>query len=127
MIDVREGRAQGLQGHFPQEIQPLTDDFNRVLERHADMLERARHHAGNLAHAVKTPLAVLAQAAAQAPSNPLAPLVLEQVQLATRHIDWHLARARTANQDTLIPDLQVIEARLAALLENAAVQPVADS
>ena len=99
--DVREGRAQGLQGHFPQEIQPLTNDFNRVLERHADMLERARHHAGNLAHAVKTPLAVLAQAAAQAPSNPLAPLVLEQVQLATRHIDWHLARARTAGAQRL--------------------------
>ena len=99
--DVREGRAQGLQGHFPQEIQPLTEDFNRVLERHADMLERARHHAGNLAHAVKTPLAVLAQAAAQAPANPLAPLLLEQVQLATRHIDWHLARARAAGAQRL--------------------------
>ena len=101
VTDVREGRTHRLQGHFPQEIQPLTDDFNRVLERHADMLERARHHAGNLAHAVKTPLAVLAQAAAQAPANPLAPLLLEQVQLATRHIDWHLARARTAGAQRL--------------------------
>jgi signal transduction histidine kinase len=99
--DVREGRSQRLQGEFPTEIQTLTNDFNLVLERHAKVVERARHHAGNLAHAVKTPLAVLAQAAAQDKNGPLAHLVQEQVQLATRHIDWHLARARASGAQRL--------------------------
>jgi signal transduction histidine kinase len=101
VINVREGRAQRLQGQFPAEVQALSDDFNRVLDRHAEVVERARHHAGNLAHAVKTPLAVLAQAAAQDPRPALARLVQEQVQLATRHIDWHLARARAAGAQRL--------------------------
>ena len=43
--DVREGRSQALQGHFPQEIQSLTEDFTRVLERHAATLARARQQA----------------------------------------------------------------------------------
>jgi signal transduction histidine kinase len=101
VINVREGRALRLQGQFPAEVQALSDDFNRVLDRHAEVVERARRHAGNLAHAVKTPLAVLAQAAAQDPTPALARLVQEQVQLATRHIDWHLARARAAGAQRL--------------------------
>ena len=101
VINVREGRAQRLQGQFPAEVQALSDDFNLVLDRHAEVVERARRHAGNLAHAVKTPLAVLAQAAAQDTTPALARLVQEQVQLATRHIDWHLARARAAGAQRL--------------------------
>ena len=116
VTDVREGRTHSLQGHFPQEILPLTQDFNRVLERYAQTLERARYQAGNLAHAVKTPLAVLAQAATQAPSNPLAPLVLEQVQLATRHIDWHLARARTAGAQRLPAQRSALAPALSGLV-----------
>ena len=123
VTDVREGRTHSLQGHFPQEILPLTQDFNRVLERYAQTLERARHQAGNLAHAVKTPLAVLAQAAMQAPtvqSNdgnpPLAQLVLEQVALAKRHIDWHLARARSASVQRLPGQRTPVAPALASLV-----------
>ena len=93
---VRGGRAQRLQGQFPSEVQPLIDDFNAVLDRHAQVVERARTQAGNLAHALKTPLAVLGNAARQAPGSELGTLVGEQVQVAQRHIQWHLARARAA-------------------------------
>lgn len=93
---VREGGAQRLEGRFPAEVQPLIDDFNGVLERNAEVTERARAQAGNLAHALKTPLAILGQAARRNPSTEFTRLVLEQVELAERHMQWHLARARAA-------------------------------
>lgn len=102
---LREGRTRRLEGRWPEEVQPLVDDLNGVLDRQTAMLERARAQAGNLAHALKTPLTVMAQGAAAAQASlpadapaaqTLAPLVSEQVQVARRHIDWHLARARAA-------------------------------
>lgn len=107
LVGLREGRAQRLEGPAPAEVQPLVDGFNTVLERNAQIVQREREQAGNLAHAVKTPLAVMARAAeaivlpAQGLSTPasdgdLAPLVLEQVDLARKQVDWHLARARAA-------------------------------
>ncbi|EHR72363.1 signal transduction histidine kinase [Burkholderiales bacterium JOSHI_001] len=101
LASIRGGEAQRLEGRFPSEVQPLIDDFNGVLERNAEVVARARTQAGNLAHAIKTPLAALAQAAASARQRPeaateLAPLVEEQVATARRQVDWHLARARAA-------------------------------
>lgn len=98
---VQAGTAQRLEGPFPQEVQPLIDGFNAVLDRNAEVVTRARTQAGNLAHAIKTPLAALSQAAAVALRRPqadteLALLVEEQVAVARRHIDWHLARSRAA-------------------------------
>jgi signal transduction histidine kinase len=61
---VRKWRCARLEGEFPVEITPLVDEFNSVLEQNAEVVERARTQAGNLAHALKTPLSVLANAAA---------------------------------------------------------------
>lgn len=95
---LRGGQVARLQGRFPSELQPLVDDFNGVLERQADSLAGARTQAGNLAHALKTPLAVLAQLAEQPElaGTPAAALLGEQVQRIRRQVDWHLARARAA-------------------------------
>ena len=92
---VRSGAAGQLEGSFPQELQPLVNEFNHVLRENADMVQRARTQAGNLAHAVHTPLSILANAAAQEHSA-LALLVQEQVATARRQVDYHLARARAA-------------------------------
>ena len=92
---VRSGEAAQLAGDFPQELEPLVDEFNHVLRENADMVQRARTQAGNLAHAVHTPLAVLANAA-DLDRATLAQLVREQVGVARRQVDWHLARARAA-------------------------------
>ena len=94
--NLREGRSPRLTGDVPSEVQPLVNDFNSVLDRHDELVSRARTQAGNLAHALKTPLTVLDQAAHQPQGADLAVLVREQVQLARRHIDWHLARSRMA-------------------------------
>ncbi|PUE50373.1 ATP-binding protein [Limnohabitans sp. 2KL-1] len=94
--NLRDGRAPRLAGDFPNEVQPLVNDFNSVLDRHDEVVGRARTQAGNLAHALKTPLTVLDQASRQTETAGLAALVREQVQLARRHIDWHLARSRMA-------------------------------
>lgn len=98
---VHDGRAERLEGDFPLEVQGLVDNFNTVLERNAEVVQRARTQAGNLAHAIKTPLAAMAQAAATAEQRPqsasgLAPLIREQVAMARRQVDWHLARSRAA-------------------------------
>ncbi len=99
LATVHEGRTQRLEGRYPRELQPLVDDFNAVLARHAELVQRARAQAGDLAHAVKTPLAAMAHAAAADRPEALAELpalVAEQVAVARRQVDWHLSRARAA-------------------------------
>lgn len=98
---LRDGRTQRLSGRYPDEVQPLVDDLNGVLDRQAETLARARAQAGNLAHALKTPLTILGQGASQARTSAsaldeLPALVSDQVQAARRQVDWHLARSRAA-------------------------------
>jgi len=95
---VRSGEAQRLEGEFPVEVMPLIEEFNTVLAQNTEVVERARTQAGNLAHALKTPLSVLANAARshteQCPE--LAHLVTDQIDIARRQVDYHLARAQAA-------------------------------
>lgn len=117
--DVQLARATRLQGAFPAEVQPLVDDFNAVLTRNAEVVERARTQAGNLAHALKTPLTILENAArTSAPGDDaaLAALVREQVQVARRHIDWHLARSRVAASAHLPGQRTALEPLVAGLV-----------
>lgn len=92
---LHEGSQTLLGQDHPGEIQPLVDELNAVLSRNADFVARARTQAGNLAHAVKTPLAVMANAAAEEQGG-LAELVRAQVAMARQQIDRHLALARVA-------------------------------
>lgn len=100
---VRSGETPQLDGDFPVEIMPLVDEFNTVLAQNAEVVERARTQAGNLAHALKTPLSVLANAAdaagrmdGEAEHKNLARLVCEQVGTARKQVDYHLSRAQAA-------------------------------
>jgi signal transduction histidine kinase len=92
---VHAGETPQLGGDFPAEIQPLVEEFNSVLAQNAEVVTRARTQAGNLAHALKTPLSVLANAANER-DDELARLVSDQVDSARRHVDYHLSRARAA-------------------------------
>jgi signal transduction histidine kinase len=92
---VRSGDVPRLEGDFPVEIAPLVKEFNSVLEQNAEVVQRARTQAGNLAHALKTPLSVLANAAADK-DDELARLVISQVDAAKKQVHCHLARAQAA-------------------------------
>ncbi|MFA5703958.1 MAG: sensor histidine kinase [Advenella sp.] len=95
LADVHEGKTLHIEGDFPAELEPLVHDFNQVLDVNAEVIERARTQAGNLAHAVKTPLAILSNAAAKEQTS-FSALVKEQVAMAQRQVNYHLARARAA-------------------------------
>ena len=91
---VRSGRTTRLVGRFPDEVTPLAQELNGLLDHNAAVVERARTHAGNLAHGLKTPLSVIANAAANK-RGALAEMVRHQVATMSDLIDHHLARART--------------------------------
>jgi signal transduction histidine kinase len=115
LAQVREGQDRRLEGAFPAEIQPLVDDFNAVLAHDTEVLTRARTQAGNLAHALKTPLAILANAADREDGE-LARLVAEQVGTARRQVDYHLARARAASAARVPGQRCTVQALLEGLL-----------
>ena len=115
---VRDGETQGLEGRFPSEVQPLIDDFNGVLERHAEVVARARAQAGNLAHALKTPLAILDHAARRDRASELSTLVIEQVEVAQRQLHWQLARARAAAAHGLPGQRTQLEPVMTSLLRT---------
>jgi len=101
MEKLRSSPMSRLKGNFPQEIQPLIDEFNIALDQNEQVVSRARTQTGDLAHALKTPLAVLSNAAQKelllkGTKYELARLVAEQTTMMQRHIDWRLKRARTA-------------------------------
>lgn len=95
---VHAGDAPRMEGAFPTEIMPLVTEFNSVLAQSAEVIERARTQAGNLAHALKTPLSVLANAAsaAERKDDELARLVVAQIEMARKQVDYHLTRAQAA-------------------------------
>ena len=96
---VHQGRERLVAGSYPAEVQPLVDDLNTLLEHREHAVRRAVSRAGDLAHGLKTPLAVLSQEAeraAAAGQQELAGAVSEQVERMRRQVDSHLAHARAA-------------------------------
>jgi len=82
---------------LPLEIQPLVEELNALLAHTERQAEEARTHAGNLAHALKTPLTVVMNAAtAHAPD--LADTVIREAAVMRRQVDHHLARARAVGR-----------------------------
>jgi signal transduction histidine kinase len=114
---VRDGKAQLMSGAYPAEVSPLVGEFNRVLQQNAEIVERARTAAGNLAHALKTPLTVMANAA-RSEERGLPALVSEQVDVARRQVDYHLRRARSAAA-TRVPGVRTPIGPVAAGLSRA--------
>ena len=94
---VREGRNQRIEGDHPSEVQPLVNELNGLLDDRERAVARALATAGDLAHGLKTPLAVLAQEAEQAGAaghHELATTLGQLVERMQRQVDYHLARAR---------------------------------
>jgi signal transduction histidine kinase len=97
--DVQRGAARQLLGDYPSEVRPLVRDLNALLAHHEAAVGRAIARAGDLAHGLKTPLAVLsheADRAAVAGQHDLAGAMTEQIERMRRQIEYHLAHARAA-------------------------------
>jgi signal transduction histidine kinase len=93
VASIRSGAKTRVGQDFPSEIRPLTEEINQLLAHNEAQAEEARRHAGNLAHALKTPLTVITNAAtARAPD--LADTVFREALIMRRQVDHHLARAR---------------------------------
>jgi signal transduction histidine kinase len=90
---IRSGKATRISAGFPAEIRPMTEEINQLLAHSEEQAEEARMHAGNLAHALKTPLTVITNAAT-ANSPELTDVVCREAALMRRQVDHHLARAR---------------------------------
>jgi signal transduction histidine kinase len=90
---IRSGTATRISNQFPSEVRPLTEEINQLLAHSEAQAEEARRHAGNLAHALKTPLTVITNAAT-ANSPDLDDIVCREASLMRRQVDHHLARAR---------------------------------
>jgi signal transduction histidine kinase len=99
LLGVREGKGQRIEGSYPNEVQPLVNDLNALLEHREKIVRRAQAKAGDLAHGLKTPLAVLwqeAERAGAAGQTELASTISHQVERMRRQVDYHLAHARAA-------------------------------
>ena len=93
VAQIRSGNQTRITEAFPAEIRPLTEEINQLLAHSEEQAEEARRHAGNLAHALKTPLTVITNAAT-ANSPDLADTVCREATVMRRQVDHHLARAR---------------------------------
>ncbi len=94
---IRSGEARRVDAQFPVEVEPLVAEINQLLAHGEAQSEAARRHAGNLAHALKTPMSVLI-GEARGRDDPLARAIEAQVQVMRRHVDHQLARARAAGR-----------------------------
>ena len=112
VASVRRGKAEKLEGVYPEELAPLAVELNALLSHNQDVVERQRTHVGNLAHALKTPLSVMLTEASQQPGS-LADVVARQAATMREQVDHHLRRARAA-------------ARSQTSGERTAVEPIMD-
>jgi signal transduction histidine kinase len=97
LSSVREGAAKRLDGRFPSEIEPLANETNALIESNRRILERSRTQVGNLAHSLKTPLAVLINEG-RSIGGKKGQLIEEQTGAMKQQIDHYLQRARMAAQ-----------------------------
>ena len=98
---IRSGRAAKLEGSPPEEIQPLQEELNALIQSNQDIIERARTHVGNLAHALKTPLSVITNEA-RSKEGEFPAKVAEQAALMREYITHHLTRAQVAARVSIV-------------------------
>jgi signal transduction histidine kinase len=94
---LRDGRERRMNGIYPSEVQPLVDDLNALLDHREQAIRRAIAKSGDLAHGLKTPLAILALEAERARKGgqpEIASAIDQQVERMGRQVDYHLAHAR---------------------------------
>jgi signal transduction histidine kinase len=129
---IRSGTETRISQDFPAEIRPLAEEINQLLAHSESQAEEARRHAGNLAHALKTPLTVITNAAT-ARSPDLSDTVCREAQVMRRQVDHHLARARAIGRRasaqaraTVWESLEAVQRAVDRLYEHATIDIAGD-
>lgn len=132
IASIRSGEKSRIEARFPQEIEPLTQELNALLEHNENQAEEARRHAGNLAHALKTPLTVITSAAS-APDDELPETVRREAATMRRQVDHHLARARAIGRRSsaqaraeVWPSLEAVERAVERLHDGVTIDLAGD-
>lgn len=112
---VAEGEADAIEGSYPVEIAGLVNEANLLIESNKETLERARTQVGNLAHALKTPLSVIANEARKV-DNSHADLIQTQSNLMKDQIQLYLERARIAARRSIIGTTTEVEPVMSRLV-----------
>ncbi|WP_404374012.1 sensor histidine kinase [Sphingomonas sp. MMS24-J45] len=94
---MRAGKARQIERPMPIEVAPMVEELNGLIAHNERQAEEARRHAGNLAHALKTPLTVIMNAAT-AQADDLGETVVREARTMRRQVDHHLARARAVGR-----------------------------
>lgn len=100
--NVREGNAEDVGGAFPAEIAPVADEINELLRSNRQIIERAKHQVGNLAHGLKTPIAVLRNEASADRQNPMSQVVLSEAEKMQQLVSTYLDRARISARSAVV-------------------------
>jgi len=114
---IRRGEAQRIEGVFPPEVAPLAQELNLLVDSNHEVIERARTHVGNLAHALKTPISVIVNEA-EAERSPLADKVREQSAVMRDQVQYYLDRARAAARAAAVGSVTDIDPVLDALIRT---------
>ena len=129
---MRGGQNRRVDAPLPLEVQPMVDELNALLAHNEKQAEEARLHAGNLAHALKTPLTVLVNSATSSNSE-LADTVRREAATMQRQVEHHLARARAvgrrgaAQARAVVWDsVESVSRAVAALYPNARLDAAGD-
>src|SRR3569623_454218 len=118
---VREGESETITGSYPREIAPLAEEVNELLRSNTQILERARNQVGNLAHGLKTPIAVLRNEASAARDNPLSGVVASETEKMQQLVTTYLDRARIAARSTVVgkrADATMVMLRLVRVMQK---------
>ena len=94
IAEVRKGEHERLKGDYPAELQPVTHELNALVDHNREVVERARRHVGNLAHALKTPIAVLKNAAGEGKAEDT--VMKQSIDEMEKFVERQLRRARVA-------------------------------
>ena len=119
--EVQQGRERQLRGDYPAEVQPLVTDLNALLAARDASVARAQAKAGDLAHGLKTPLAVLTHEAEQARAaghHALADTLIVEIERMRRQIEYHLAQARAGASAATAGTRSDIRASVTALIRT---------
>ncbi|MBX3563197.1 MAG: HAMP domain-containing histidine kinase [Sphingomonas sp.] len=118
---LRAGQSARIEKAMPAEVAPMVEELNALVEHNDRQAEEARRHAGNLAHALKTPLSVIMNAAAAGQPD-MGPQVIREARTMRRQIDHHLARARAVgrrgsahSRAQVWPSIEAVERAVARL------------